>query len=335
MPANLTAQYHEAEARFRSATDHQEKVAALEEMLSVIPKHKGTEKMQADIRRRLSKLKSEAKRKGKASARHADPFAVRREGAGQLVLLGPPNSGKSSLVERLTRASPEIALYPFTTHKPLPAMMKFEDVPIQLVDTPPVTLEYFESGMTSLLRLSNGIVVVADLGAEDPVGPIEDVIVQLEKHHLKLAPPNSSDEPDAKPAIWLANKYDTEVAEENMELLQEFIPRPWIHSSARNGSGTDLFAKRAFEVLGVLRIYTKPPGKKPDFGDPTILKRGATVLDAVTAVHREFVDRLRFVRLWRSEGPGVDKALPGGIKVERDFVLLDKDVVEIHVERSL
>jgi ribosome-interacting GTPase 1 len=335
MPANLTAQYHDAEARYRSATDYEAKLAALEEMLSVIPKHKGTEKMQADIRRRLSKLKSEVKKKGKASARHVDPFVVRREGAGQLVLLGPPNSGKSSLVKRLTRASPDIALYPFTTHKPLPAMMKFEDVLIQLVDTPPVTLDYYETGMTSLLRSSNGVVVVADLGADDPVEPLEAVMAHLEEHRLKLSPPDPLDEPGAKTAIWLANKSDVEAAEENAELLQEFIPRPWIHLSAQTGFGVEEFTKAAFEGLQIIRIYTKPPGKKPDFDDPTILKTGATVLDAVTAVHREFVGRLRFVRLWREEASPGTKAPPDGIKVERDFVLVDRDVVEIHVERSV
>jgi ribosome-interacting GTPase 1 len=334
MPANLTPQYLEAEARFRDAKDHQEKLDALEEMLKLVPKHKGTEKIQADIKKRLSKLRVEAQRKGKAGARHADPFAVRREGAGQLVLLGPPNSGKSSLVERLTRASPEVALYPFTTHKPVPGMMKFENVPIQLVDAPPVTTEHFEPGMVTLLRNSNVVVVVANLEADDPVGPIEAILEQLEKNRLFLAPPAHRSEPGAKATLWLANKSDCAVADENLELLREFLPRPWLVLSANTGDGLDEFARRAFEALDVIRIYTKPPGKKPDLEDPHILKRGATVLDAATAVHREFADKLRFVRLWRESSSG-ENTPPSGIKVDRDYVLMDEDIIELHVERSV
>jgi ribosome-interacting GTPase 1 len=302
-------------------------------MLKLVPKHKGTEKIQADIKRRLSKLRVEAQKKGKAGVRHADPFAVRREGAGQLVLLGPPNSGKSSIVERLTRASPEVALYPFTTHKPVPGMMKFENVPIQLVDTPPVTSEVFEPGMATLLRNTNVVVVVADLDAEDPVGPIEAILDQLDQHELSLSPPAPSSEPRVKRTLWTANKSDSSAAKENLELLQEFLPRPWMDLSAATGKGTGDFARRAFEALEVIRIYTKPPGKKPDFDEPTILKKGATVLDAAAAVHREFAHRLRFVRLWR-EGSDEEKAPPSGIKVDRDYVLEDEDVIELHVERT-
>jgi ribosome-interacting GTPase 1 len=333
MPANLTPQYKEAEARFRDAKDHQEKLDALEEMLKLVPKHKGTEKIQADIKRRLSKLRVEAQKKGKAGARKADPFVVRHEGAGQLVLLGPPNSGKSSLVERLTRASPEIGLYPFTTHKPLPAMMKFENVPIQLVDAPPVTPEHFEPGMATLLRNSSVIVVVADLEAGDPVGPLEAVLAQLDERRLALSPPAAAKEPGAKVTLWIANKSDCSAAEENLEILLEFLPRPWLVLSVKTGDGLDEFAGKAFDALDVIRIYTKPPGKKPDLDDPHILKKGATVLDAATAVHREFAQKLRFVRLWRQSTDG-EKSPPSGIKVDRDFVLIDEDIIELHVERS-
>ncbi len=335
MPANLTPQYLEAEARFRAAKDHDEKRAVLEEMLALIPKHKGTEKLQADIRRRLSKLKTEARKKGKAAVRHADPFIIRREGAGQSVLLGPPNSGKSSLVDRLTRASPEVALYPYTTHKPLPGMMKFENVLIQLVDAPPVTVDYLEMGMMTLLRSTNVVAIVADLDAEDPVGPLEGSLGRLEKIQLGLAPPRSLSEPGTKRALWVANKSDSPTAVENLELLHEFIPRPWIVLSVKTGEGTEDFARQLFEALDVIRIYTKPPGKNADLSEPTILKTGARVLDAASAVHREFTDRLRFVRLWREKGAGHGvTSPPSGIKVERDHVLADGDIIEFHIERS-
>jgi ribosome-interacting GTPase 1 len=134
--------------------------------------------------------------------------------------------------------------------------------------------------------------------------------------------------------LWVANKSDCSAARDNFELLQEFLPRPWLALSAQTGEGTAEFARQAFEALEVIRIYTKPPGKKPDFEEPTILKKNATVLDAVTAVHREFVSRLRYVRLWR-EGSDGEKAPPSGIKVDRDYLLADGDIIEVHIERSV
>ena len=94
MPANLTPQYKEAEARYREAATHEEKVVALREMMALLPRHKGTEKLQADIRRRLAKLEEEAEHGARGGARRVDPGHVRREGAGQWVVIGPPNAGK-------------------------------------------------------------------------------------------------------------------------------------------------------------------------------------------------------------------------------------------------
>jgi ribosome-interacting GTPase 1 len=334
MSANLTPQYKEAEARFRAARETHEKLEALEEMLTLVPKHKGTEKIQADIKRRISKLKSESQKKGKAAVRHADPFVIRREGAGQVVLLGPPNSGKSSILAALTRATTEIALYPYTTHKPVPGMMRFEDAPIQLVDSPPVTIDFMEAGMTTLLRSANVITVVADLASDDPVGPIEEISSQLEKHQINLCPPAPSSAQNTKRALWCANKSDSPNSRENLELLGELVPRPWLAISAETRECMDVFVRRAFEALDVIRIYTKPPGKKADMEEPTILKKGATVTDAAVAVHREFADHLRFVRLWRSAKTADEKVPPSGIKVDRDFVLIDGDIVELHVEKT-
>lgn len=134
MPANLTPAYKAAEARFRAAVTREEKMAALEEMLRLIPKHKGTEHLQADLRSRLSKLKQEPRKKGPTKG---PSHKVPREGAGQVALVGPPNGGKSSLLTALSRARPEIAPYPMTTREETPGMMEYEDIGFQLVDLPP------------------------------------------------------------------------------------------------------------------------------------------------------------------------------------------------------
>ena len=96
MPANLTPEYFKAERWFRTATTNEEKILAVERMLAVMPKHKGTDHLKADLRRKLSKLKESPAKKGKG--KHADIFYVQRSGVGQIVLLGTPNCGKSSIV---------------------------------------------------------------------------------------------------------------------------------------------------------------------------------------------------------------------------------------------
>ena len=106
MPANLTPQYLKAEERYKQAKTDPEKLLALEEMLATIPKHKGTEKLQGDIKQRISRLKKESLKKKGSHHWESDFFAV-KEGAGQIVILGPPNTGKSQLLASLTSAHPE------------------------------------------------------------------------------------------------------------------------------------------------------------------------------------------------------------------------------------
>ena len=177
MPANLTPQYMSAEQRFKQASTHEEKITCLEEMLRVIPKHKGTDKLQADLKRRLSKLRQEAQ---KAAATHRGyTLSVEVEGAGQIVLVGPPNVGKSTLLGALTKATPEVADYPFTTRRPMPGMMPFENVQLQLVDMPPISHEYMEPWMSQITRNADAMLLVVDLGDPavlDTVELLSDVL---------------------------------------------------------------------------------------------------------------------------------------------------------------
>ena len=152
MPANLTPQYLEAERRFRQATSPDEQLEALEAMMATIPKHKGTEHMRADIRRRMAKVRTEAARSKKAAAKGPTWHHVPREGAGQIALVGAPNAGKSRLLAALTNANPVVAPYPFSTRTPLPGMVPFEDINIQLVDLPPIAPETAEPWLFALAR---------------------------------------------------------------------------------------------------------------------------------------------------------------------------------------
>src|SRR6266566_9587820 len=139
MPANLTPEYKAAEAAFRKARDPRERLERLREMLRVIPKHKGTDHLQGDIKRRIKELSEELERAPKGGGRGGLPLAIRPEGTAQLALIGPPNAGKSSLHARLTASGAQAAPYPFTTQYPEAGMMPYEDIRFQLVDLPAIS----------------------------------------------------------------------------------------------------------------------------------------------------------------------------------------------------
>lgn len=328
MPANLTPQYLDAEKRFRQAKTPAEKISALEEMLALIPKHKGTEKMQADLKRRLSKAREEAQKKGKAGAR-GFTYHVPREGAGQVVLVGPPNSGKSSLLAMLTNAEPEIADYPFTTRKPLPGMMEFENIKIQLVDLPPLAAAWTEGWVFALIRNADLVLVVVDLGDDEVLDQVERVKNQLAEHKIRLVGELAASSPEEglaeKRALLVGNKEDLEGAKERAALLAEFYAAelPIFTVSAASGSNLEALRRAIYDGLGVVRVYTKSPGKKPAFDAPFVLKQGATVLDVAESVHKDIAAGLKFAKIW-----GVDKF--DGQRVTRDYVVQDGDVIELH-----
>jgi len=326
MPANLTADFIKARKRFREAKDIDEKLAALEEMLATIPKHKGTDKMQADIKRRIAKLRdsqSQGKRGGKSSGYDHIPL----EGAGQVALIGPPNTGKSSLLTALSNARPEVAEYPFSTLVPVPGMMRFEDIAIQLLDLPPITPEYTESWVYNLIRACDLGLVVLDASDGDLIlDEMEELRGLLEGRHVQLVDEcgDTSDERTANvPTRIVLNKVDLVPGKET-EALSRRLPFPVVHVDASTGHGIDGLRRAVFDALHIVRIYTKLPGKKPDMTEPYTLPQGSTAIHAVQTVHREFVERLKYVRIWGS-------GRFDGQQIQADHVLEDGDIVEIHL----
>ena len=329
MPANLTPDYLAAEARFREAVTIEEKLAALDEMYATIPKHKGTEHMRADIKRRISKLRSKAQQSAKKGKRF-DEFHVEKQGAGQIVLLGPPNSGRSTLLARLTSAEPQIADYPYTTRSPMPGMMEFEDISIQLVDTPPMSGEHTEGGIISLARNSDAVALVLDASDDALLDQVEDIRAQTAKSRTVLAGARS---PDVdlpagtvlRRTLIVANKIDLSGAQDNSEVLKEFYSDEFdiLPVSAATGRGLEELRRAMFDLLGIVRVYTKIPGKPPDLDNPFTLRKGSTLIDFAGAIHKDFVHKLRFARAW-------GKNHLDGAQIGRDHVLEDGDVVELH-----
>jgi ribosome-interacting GTPase 1 len=329
MPANLTPQYLDADKRFRQAKTAAEKISALEDMLALIPKHKGTEKMQADLKRRLSRAREEAQKKGKAGAR-GTTYHVPREGAGQVVLVGPPNSGKSTLLGLLTNAMPEVGDYPFTTRKPLPGMMDYENIKLQLVDLPPIAPEWTEGWVYALIRNADLVLILVDLASDAVFDQVEEIRSELASHKIRLLRQASDTSPDggdiSKRALLVGNKADAAGATERGTFLAELhiADFPVLTVSATSGSHLDTLRRALYEGLGVLRVYTKSPGKKPEHEAPFVLKQGATILDVAEAVHKALAAGLKFARVW-----GADTF--DGQRVTRDYVVQDGDVIELHI----
>jgi uncharacterized protein len=337
MPANLTPQYLAAELRFKNAVTTPEKIEALEEMMALIPKHKGTEKMRAALRQKMARLLEERDKKAGVSKASA-MYSVPREGAGQVVLLGAPNVGKSSLLARLTHATPEIGDYPFTTRLPQPGMMPVEDIQIQLVDTPPIAEGAYKPWIGSIVRQADLALLVVDLCSDDLLEQAETVTKMLADSKVRLVDNKSAlsgDQPPGIaccPAILVANKADAATAAENLAILRDLLGPQFevVPVSARSGRGLEELRRTIFVKLDVIRIYTRVPGRKLDPATaPFVLRSGSTVLDLARAVHRDLVQTLRFAKLWSGEQSRHAVKFDGQM-VERTHQLEDGDIIELH-----
>lgn len=313
MPANLSPDYHRAEDRFRQAQTVEDKIEALEEMLRVIPKHKGTDGLQGDIKARLAKLRKQpASKAGKASHSHLIP----REGAGQIALVGPPNTGKSSLVAALTHAKPEIAAYPFTTRVATPGMMRYEDIAFQLVDLPPLNEDHVEPWVFDMVRRADLLWIVVTV--ENAVDGLELTRRILEAKGIDIE--------TVKRALVVTTGIDREGGEEDVAIVDELLEHRWPLTpvSVMTNRGIDELARRTFAALEIVRVYTKQPGKPADREAPFTLPRGATVSDLAARVHKDLATSMKHARIW---GPSAFD----GQAVHGDHVLVEGDVVEIHI----
>jgi ribosome-interacting GTPase 1 len=328
MPTNLPPEYFEAERRYRAASSPAEKITSLEEMISTIPKHKGTDKLRADFRRRLSKLKSASQGK-KGAGKRDSAFRIDKEGAGQVMIVGPANVGKSALIAALTNATPQVADFPHTTWQPTPGMMSIDNIQVQLIDTPPLDRDFVEPELFDLIKRADLILLVVDL-LTDPMQQLEDTATLLQEH--RIVPRHLQDRYPTRrgvifvPFLVLANKNDDESSDDVYEIFCEFIEDDWplLPVSATTGRNFEHLKQAVFERLEIVRVYSRAPGKEPDFTAPFIMKKGGTVEEFAGKVHQDFVKKLKTARIW---GEGVYD----GQMVRRDHVLHDGDIVELHI----
>jgi ribosome-interacting GTPase 1 len=328
MPANLTPQYLEAEVKFKQAKTTSEKIKALEVMMAVIPKHKGTERLRGQLKSRMAKLKEELQKRPTVG-RAEQAYNIKREGAAQVVLLGIPNSGKSCLLSQITNASSEVADYPFTTQKPIPGMMKFENLQIQFVDTPPIQLDHLEPGFSNLVRNADGLLLLVDL-TDDPISQMEILLEELNRMRIKAVGKGPISFMEGGwvflRALVVGNKCDVKNAMEAYRKIENRFKSdfPILPISAKEKMNLDELKKEIYQLLDIIRVYTKVPGKEPDRTEPVILKKGSTVEDVALSIHKDFLAKFRYAKIWGS-------GKFDGQMVKKDFLVNEGDVIELHI----
>jgi hypothetical protein len=343
MPANLSPEYKKAEQAFREARDERDRLSCLKEMLRTIPKHKGTEHLQADIKSRIKQLSDEIASPKKAASRSGPVHSIRPEGAAQIALIGPTNSGKSSLHAALTGSKAEIGPYPYTTHEPLPGMLPYEDIYLQLVDLPPVNADFIESWYGNALQPADAALLVVDISDPACTDHIAAIRAKLDEKRVSLTdawpgfagsePPGTHADEEVLdpfriylPTLLVGNKADLDPDPDAIGALRELagVSFPAIATSVPTGAGLDRIGRLFFEGLKLLRVYTKTPGKPAEMDRPFTLRSGATVLDVARLVHKDFAGSLKYARAW---GSGVFD----GQQVGPEHLIRDRDVLELHL----
>ncbi len=329
MPANLTPQYHKAEAAYRQAESLHEKLECLQLMLREIPKHKGTDRLQADLKAKIAKVKLESQKPSPSSTKTSTK--IPKQGAGRVLLLGAPNVGKSQLLASLTRAQPEIANYPFTTLAPLPGMMSFEDCPFQLIDLPPVTSDFCDAATIGLVRGADLVWLVVDLSSDSLIEDTQAVLDRFQSSKTRLGRETMLDQEDVgvsyTATLLVFNKSDATDAGERLKLFDEFIDLPFdrLPVSAAQNCGLDELRQQVFERLNIVRVYVKhPKQKEADMSTPYAIHQGETLVQVAEQIHRDMGSTLKSARVWGRAGHA-------GTTVKPDYQPLDGDVVELHV----
>ena len=328
MPANLPPAYYEAERKYQRGKSIPEKVAALQEMTSATPKHKGTDRLRADLRAKMARLMEDLQKPRNISSGQPQPFALRKDGIGQVILIGLSNVGKSQLLATLTGATAKVAAYPFTTQVPQPGMLQFQNVLIQLVDTPAIDDQDMQTRLFSLLRNTDLLLVIVDLSL-DALEQVEKIAAELEKWGYLLLSQGATANPDEervqKRAILVGSKADEFGGLDQFQRLEDRYGESFhvVMVSAQEELGLDDLKEAVYRALDKVRVYTKAPGQEPDYRSPIVLPHGSKVEDAAQALHRDMGRRLKHALLWGS-------GKFDGQTVGREYVLADGDVLEFH-----
>jgi ribosome-interacting GTPase 1 len=389
MPANLPA---EAKQKYREASlarRPEEKIQKLQEFLSLFPKHKGTENLRAQVKRKISLLKKEIQEKKQKRAGAGGPKVfVEKEGDAQIVILGPANVGRSSLLSLLTNAKVEVSSYPYTTTEPTPGMFNYQDLQLQLVEAPALMAGSAEGGAWGLQTLTSArnadaLILMVDL-SQNPVDQLSLILRELDKAKILTKKPKARIEIEKKhmgaklkfivlgrlidcsvkdltrllksygirdatikirgeaslddveeaifegttyrPAIIIANKADRLEAAEKLEELKKAAGNDvkLIIISCATKDGVEELGSEIFDMLDIIRVYTKDPNKRDASARPFTIQKGSTVLDLAKRIHSDFYTQFSYAKVWSK------RLRFSPQKVGGSFSLADGDTVEIH-----
>lgn len=301
MPINASYEYLNAEKVYLNAQTLDEKITALEDMLRVVPGHKGAENLRAELRSRLKKLlekKEKSKKVGKSSLK-----GIRKEGY-QVVLLGLPNSGKSSLLTKLTNAHPKISQNPFTTKAPGLGTMDYQGAKAQIVDLPSIGSEFFDIGIVNTADL---IIIVLDK-LED----LDKVKQHISKVYGKI--------------VLVINKSDL-LSDNELRKLEEKIKSRRANALIISSSGynIDKLKETIFQAMNIIRVYMKEPSK-PASNIPAVLPFNSSVKDVAESIHKGFSLKVKEIRL-----TGPSSKFPNQ-RVGLSHILKDRDIIEFHTK---
>jgi len=318
MPANLPPDYFVEEKKLRQAKSIDEKIAIIEKMIAIMPHHKGTDKLLASLRAKIAKLREEKEKKPQTQRRFEQFFNVKKDGAGQVLCIGFPNAGKSALISALSGEPLEVADYPYTTRILHTRMMRYEDIWIQLVDTTAIGDENTPMWFGNMVKKAD--VLLAVIALSDAL----DIEYELIMEEIKRYRPDIETKDGS--LIIAVNKLDLT---RYVSCLDEFIHRRGkekiiIPVSAEKDVNLHELKEIIFRSLNIARIYSKLPGKKPDLESPFVMKKGGTVLEFAEKIHKDFLVKLKYAKLWRKDSYN-------GMMVSKDFILEDKDIIELHI----
>ncbi len=316
MPANLPPTYYKLKHEHEAAKTDEERLRLLEEMLRIIPKHKGSEKVVSDLRRRIAAYKRAPSEKGKGSGKRSYSEHIPKQGAGQIVLFGPPNGGKSQILAKFTNANAEVSATPYTTTTPIVGMLRYENIQFQLIDTPSIMPDYVLPTVITLIRNADLALPVISLASDNLLDDL-DMVMQLLNE--------VDDDLSADEHLIVANQLDAGGADERLEILKEFYGETFqiYPISAETQNGKAELMQGLYKALEILRVYPKAPGKVVERDDPIVLPIGSTVLDAAVGLHKDF-EGFKFARIW---GP----QWHDGQSVSRNDAVYDGDIVEFHL----
>lgn len=329
MPTNLPPEFFRAEQKFKEARTDKEKIELLEELIGTIPKHKGTDKLRAEYRRKLSQLRVAAQ-KSKKGTKQISEFHIEKEGACRIVVIGTTNVGKSSLIAKLTHAQPEVSENPYTTWHPTPGMVDFENIQLQFIDTPPIDKDFFEPDFIELIKSSDLILILFDIQGY-PLQQLDKVINLLLVS--KITPSNNKKANPSNqhfleiPALIAVNKVENEKYIEEYQIFEELLKdEGWnlVPISIEQGINLMFLLQVIIKETKLIRVYSKPPGKEVDYTKPFILKEGSTIGEFAIKVHHDFYEKLKMAKVW---GKGVFD----GQSVGKEHILFDGDIVELHI----